>query len=93
MIELAPDRLSVFAYAHMPKLFKMQRQMDAAALPSPAARLAILQRVVERLDRGRLRVHRHGSFRAAHRRISRAPGTADLAPQFPVATARAPNAI
>jgi oxygen-independent coproporphyrinogen-3 oxidase len=49
MIELAPDRLSVFAYAHMPKLFKMQRQMDAAALPSPAERLAILQRVVERL--------------------------------------------
>lgn len=49
MIELAPDRLSVFAYAHMPQLFKMQRQMDPATLPSPAMRLAILQRVVERL--------------------------------------------
>ncbi|MBB4511664.1 oxygen-independent coproporphyrinogen III oxidase [Paraburkholderia fungorum] len=49
MIELAPDRLSVFAYAHMPQLFKMQRQMDPATLPSPAVRLAILQRVVERL--------------------------------------------
>jgi oxygen-independent coproporphyrinogen-3 oxidase len=49
MIELTPDRLSVFAYAHMPQLFKMQRQMDAATLPSPAMRLAILQRVVERL--------------------------------------------
>jgi oxygen-independent coproporphyrinogen III oxidase len=49
MIELKPDRLSVFAYAHMPQLFKMQRQMDAAALPSPALRLALLQRVVERL--------------------------------------------
>ncbi|CAD6556730.1 oxygen-independent coproporphyrinogen III oxidase [Paraburkholderia metrosideri] len=49
MIELAPDRLSVFAYAHMPQLFKMQRQMDPAALPSPTERLALLQRVVERL--------------------------------------------
>ncbi|MFT4064874.1 oxygen-independent coproporphyrinogen III oxidase [Paraburkholderia sp.] len=49
MLALAPDRLSVFAYAHMPQLFKMQRQMDPATLPSPAERLALLQRVVERL--------------------------------------------
>jgi oxygen-independent coproporphyrinogen-3 oxidase len=49
MLELAPDRLSVFAYAHMPQLFKMQRQMDPATLPSPTERLALLQRVVERL--------------------------------------------
>ncbi|MEM5341087.1 oxygen-independent coproporphyrinogen III oxidase [Paraburkholderia azotifigens] len=49
MLELAPDRLSVFGYAHMPQLFKMQRQMDPSTLPPPAERLAILQRVVERL--------------------------------------------
>ncbi|MCC8394227.1 oxygen-independent coproporphyrinogen III oxidase [Paraburkholderia sp. MMS20-SJTR3] len=49
MLELAPDRLSVFGYAHMPQLFKMQRQMDPATLPSPTERLALLQRVVERL--------------------------------------------
>ncbi|MGA7779801.1 MAG: oxygen-independent coproporphyrinogen III oxidase [Paraburkholderia sp.] len=49
MLALAPDRLSVFGYAHMPKLFKMQRQMDASALPSPAVRLALLRLVVERL--------------------------------------------
>jgi oxygen-independent coproporphyrinogen-3 oxidase len=49
ILALAPDRLSVFGYAHMPQLFKMQRQMDAAALPSPAHRLAILRLVVERL--------------------------------------------
>jgi oxygen-independent coproporphyrinogen III oxidase len=39
----------VFGYAHMPALFKMQRQMDEAALPSPAVRLAILERVIETL--------------------------------------------
>jgi oxygen-independent coproporphyrinogen-3 oxidase len=49
ILALAPDRLSVFGYAHMPQLFKMQRQMDATALPSPAVRLAILRLVVERL--------------------------------------------
>ncbi len=49
MLALAPDRLSVFGYAHMPRLFKMQRQMDASALPSPAVRLALLRLVVERL--------------------------------------------
>lgn len=49
VVELAPDRLSVFGYAHMPSMFKMQRQIDAAALPSPAVCLAILRRVIERL--------------------------------------------
>jgi oxygen-independent coproporphyrinogen III oxidase len=49
ILALAPDRLSVFGYAHMPNLFKMQRQMDASALPSPAARMALLRLVVERL--------------------------------------------
>jgi len=46
---LAPERISVFGYAHMPQLFKMQRQMDSATLPSPATRLALLQLVVEQL--------------------------------------------
>ncbi|SMG18062.1 oxygen-independent coproporphyrinogen III oxidase [Paraburkholderia susongensis] len=49
MLELAPDRLSVFAYAHLPQLFKMQRRMDPATLPSPAERLALLRTVVGRL--------------------------------------------
>lgn len=49
MLLLAPERISVFGYAHMPKLFKMQRQMDEAALPTPATRLALLQLVIEQL--------------------------------------------
>ncbi|MBB3255460.1 oxygen-independent coproporphyrinogen-3 oxidase [Paraburkholderia bannensis] len=46
---LAPERISVFGYAHMPQLFKMQRQIDSAALPAPATRLALLQLVIEQL--------------------------------------------
>ncbi|WP_322046942.1 oxygen-independent coproporphyrinogen III oxidase [Paraburkholderia sp. J67] len=49
MLLLAPERISVFGYAHMPQLFKMQRQIDADALPTPATRLALLQLVVEQL--------------------------------------------
>jgi oxygen-independent coproporphyrinogen III oxidase len=50
IIEMKPDRVSVFGYAHMPALFKMQRQIDETALPSPAVRLAILERVIERMS-------------------------------------------
>jgi len=49
IIDLKPDRVSVFGYAHMPSLFKMQRQIDESALPSPAVRLAILERVIARM--------------------------------------------
>ena len=49
ILALAPDRLSVFGYAHMPHLFKMQRQMDAETLPSAGERLALLRLVIERL--------------------------------------------
>ena len=44
-----PDRISVFNYAHLPELFKTQRQIDASALPPPAVKLEILKTVIERL--------------------------------------------
>jgi oxygen-independent coproporphyrinogen III oxidase len=50
MIGMRPDRVSVFGYAHMPTLFKMQRRMEERSLPSPAVRLAILERVIERMS-------------------------------------------
>lgn len=49
VIELAPDRISVFGYAHLPNLFKMQRRIDDAALPTPAARIALLGLAIEAL--------------------------------------------
>ncbi len=49
VIELGPDRLSVFNYAHMPELFKTQRQIRAEELPSPAVKLEILKTVIRRL--------------------------------------------
>ena len=49
VIDAGPDRLSVFNYAHLPELFKTQRQIDAVSLPAPAEKLAILQHTIERL--------------------------------------------
>jgi len=49
LIAQNPDRISVFNYAHLPDLFKTQRQIDAAALPPPAVKLDILKLTIERL--------------------------------------------
>lgn len=49
VIALAPDRVAVYAYAHMPALFKAQRQIDADELPDAATRLRLLQCALRRL--------------------------------------------
>ncbi len=49
VIAAAPDRLSVFNYAHLPERFKTQRRINPAELPSPAEKLGILARAIERL--------------------------------------------
>ena len=49
VIELSPDRLAVFNYAHVPWLKKHQRLLPEGAMPSATERLAILKLVIERL--------------------------------------------
>ncbi len=49
IISVHPDRLSVFNYAHMPSLFKPQRRINEADLPSATEKLSILQHSIERL--------------------------------------------
>lgn len=49
IIALGPDRLSVYNYAHLPQLFKPQRRIDAAGVPSPSEKLNLLQLAIERL--------------------------------------------
>jgi oxygen-independent coproporphyrinogen-3 oxidase len=44
-----PDRIAVYAYAHMPHLFRAQRQIRLRDLPTPDQRLELLQRSIERL--------------------------------------------
>lgn len=49
IIELAPDRIAIYNYAHLPERFPPQRRIRQEDLPSPAERLAILQRAVKHL--------------------------------------------
>ena len=50
--ELAPDRLAVFNYAHMPHIFGAQKQINAADLPDAATKLQLLQATIEQLTGG-----------------------------------------
>ena len=45
-----PERLAVYGYAHMPELFKPQRQIEAADLPSAEVKLALLRLAIEKLS-------------------------------------------
>jgi oxygen-independent coproporphyrinogen-3 oxidase len=49
VIAAGPDRIAIYSYAHLPHLFKTQKQIDAAQLPSPDEKLAILALAIEKL--------------------------------------------
>lgn len=49
VIDMRPDRLSLFNYAHMPHLFKVQKQIDARELPEPQEKLQILHNSIDQL--------------------------------------------
>ena len=49
VIEMNPDRLSVFNYAHLPDRFRPQRHIDEAALPNAETKLAILESTINKL--------------------------------------------
>jgi len=47
--ELRPDRIALYAYAHLPERFKPQRRIAADELPDAAARVQMLARAVATL--------------------------------------------
>ena len=49
VLDASPDRLSIYNYAHLPTLFKPQRRILDADLPSPDTRLHILDLAIRRL--------------------------------------------
>jgi oxygen-independent coproporphyrinogen-3 oxidase len=49
VVAFAPDRLSIFNYAHLPERFKPQRRINAEELPAPEVKLDILQATIARL--------------------------------------------
>jgi len=51
VIALGPDRVALYSYAHLPKLFTPQRRIAEADLPTAEAKLQILTLAIGRLTR------------------------------------------
>ncbi|MDI1252799.1 oxygen-independent coproporphyrinogen III oxidase [Thermomonas sp.] len=47
--DMRPDRVAVYGYAHMPRMFKAQKQIVDTDLPDAETRLGLLQLAIERL--------------------------------------------
>ena len=47
--DMRPDRVAVYGYAHMPRMFKAQKQIVEDDLPDAETRLNLLQLAIERL--------------------------------------------
>ncbi|MDH2925226.1 oxygen-independent coproporphyrinogen-3 oxidase [Nicoletella semolina] len=51
VVELNPDRMSVFNYAHLPSRFAAQIKIRDEMLPVPETKLGILQKTIEMLEK------------------------------------------
>ena len=49
VLEMQPDRLAIYNYAHLPSRFKGQRMINEAAIPLPGMKLEILRHTIEKL--------------------------------------------
>ena len=49
VVGTAPDRIALYSYAHVPHLFKPQRRINEADLPTAETKLAILEHAIGRL--------------------------------------------
>jgi oxygen-independent coproporphyrinogen-3 oxidase len=48
-IEMKPDRLAVYNYAHLPQRFKGQRMINDADIPAPETKLDLLHNTIDKL--------------------------------------------
>jgi oxygen-independent coproporphyrinogen-3 oxidase len=49
VLEMRPDRLAIYNYAHLPARFKGQRMIDEATIPLPETKLEILHHTIDKL--------------------------------------------
>jgi len=52
VLEMEPDRLAVFSYAHVPWVKPAQKILEQKVLPAPEVKLQLLKNVIERLTDG-----------------------------------------
>lgn len=49
LLDIRPDRVALYAYAHLPERFKPQRRIDTYQLPSAAEKISMLSMAITRL--------------------------------------------
>ena len=81
-IALAPERLAVFGYAHVPQLIPRQRRIDATALPDAAARFGQAALAHERLTRAGYRAIGFDHFALPQDPLARAAANGTLRRNF-----------
>ncbi len=83
VVAAAPDRIALYNYAHLPAVFKPQRRIAEAELPTLDAKLQLLSLAIRRLTEAGLSLHRDGPLRQARRRSGRGAAAGPAAPQLP----------
>ena len=79
---LKPERIALYAYAHLPERFKAQRQIRAGDLPAPAEKLALLGTAIGELTRAGYRYIGMDHFALANDSLARAQDAGTLQRNF-----------
>jgi oxygen-independent coproporphyrinogen III oxidase len=82
VVAAAPDRIAVYSYAHVPHLFKPQRRISEAELPSPAHKLAILELAIGTLTEAGYVYIGMDHFARAHDELAQAQAEGKLQRNF-----------
>lgn len=82
VIALKPERIALYAYAHLPERFKAQRQISAGDLPTPAVKLALLGTAIRELTRAGYRYIGMDHFALPHDALARAQEAGTLQRNF-----------
>jgi oxygen-independent coproporphyrinogen-3 oxidase len=82
VLAMRPDRLAVYGYAHLPQMFKAQRQIVDADLPTAAAKLDLLRLAIARLGAAGYRYIGMDHFALPGDELSRAQASGDLHRNF-----------
>ena len=82
VIGARPDRLAIYSYAHMPQLFRPQKQIDEELLPVPELKLGLLQLAIDKLTEAGYRYIGMDHFALPGDALSQAQETGSLHRNF-----------
>ncbi len=82
VLRAKPDRLAIYGYAHLPEIFKAQRQIVAADLPDAETKMALLGLAIEKLSAAGYRYIGMDHFALPEDDLARAQDSASLHRNF-----------